>query len=129
MSEIYEDDSERDDNEVTTQDCLDYAAYFLKIFFKNKVDQFGFEIDQEDLLTDRNISLVANMTIFNDMSIIYDALRMGNKAEKRKGKIAEDVELVLKLLNECAKISAPKNFAIGLIAIYVEICEGCKLEI
>lgn len=132
MNEIYDDDSERDGNDVTTQDCLEYAKQFLKMFFRNRVDEYGCEIEIEDLLTERNVSLVANMTVCDGMPIIYDVLNTTKKEnttkEKHKGKLPEDVEMILKLLNEIAKMSAPKNFAAGLIAIYVEVCKGCKLD-
>lgn len=127
MTEIYDDDLELHDNEVNTQDCVEYAKHFLKMFFKDRVDECGCEIEVEDLLTRRNISLVLNMTVCDGMPIIYDVLKT-TKKEKRKGKLPEDVEMVIKLLNEVAKMSAPKNFAAGLIAVYVEVCKGCKLN-
>ena len=128
MTEIYDDNEEHDDGSLTIKDFKDLARQYIKLFFKNKVDEHGFEIDTDDLLTDRNISLVLNLNICEGMSIIYDALKC-NTEQKRKGKIPEDVEIALKLLNECSKMSMPKPFAAGLIAIYVEVCKGCKLEI
>lgn len=123
MNEIY-DDTEHD---VTTQDYMEYAKYFLKMFFRNRVDEYGCEIEVEDLLTERNVSIVVNMTVCDGMPIIYDVLKTTTK-EKRKGKLPEDIEMVIKLLNDVAKMTAPKNFAAGLIAVYVEVCKGCKLD-
>lgn len=126
MHEIYDDEFEHD-NDVTIQDCLEYAKHFLKMFFRNKVNVYGREIKVEDLLTRRNISIVANMTVCDGMPIIYDLLKV-TKPEKCKGKFSEDIEMVIKLQSEVAKMTAPKNFVAGLIAIYVEICKGCKLD-
>ena len=130
------DDTELEDGLTTKEcqdaqqyirDCKDLARQYIKLFFKNKVDEHGFEIDTDDLLTERNISLVLNLDICEGMPIIYEAMQC-KKEIKRKGKISEDVELVLKLLNECSKMSMPKSFAAGLIVIYVEVCKGCKLD-
>lgn len=132
MVEIYDDDpnEQNDDCVVTTKDCVELAKQCLQMFFRNRVDEYGFDIEIEDLLTDRNISLTLNLTVRDDLPVIYDALKQhGKKEPKKKGKFSEDVELVLKILNECSRMSIPKNLATGLLAVYIEVCKGCKLDI
>jgi len=126
MRDIYEDDENDNDGGLTRKDFQDLARHYIRLFFKNKVDEHGFAIDVEELLTERNISLVLNLDICNGVPLIYEA--MPRPKEKRKGKFAEDIEMMLKLLRECAKMSIPKPFEAGLIAIYVEVCKGYKVE-
>lgn len=132
MAEIYDDDVERNDKDcaLTKRDFQDLARYYIRTFFRNKVDEYGSQIDPEELLTDRNISLVLNTSICNGLPDIYSALKpLFKGAVKKKGKYPEDVELVLKLLRELAKLSLPKTSFTGLIAIYLEVCKGCKVDI
>jgi hypothetical protein len=129
MNEIYDENETEHEDDVITRDFLALAKHYIRQFFKNKVDEHGFEIDVEDLLTERNISLVLNLGICKGMPIIYNAMKSKREIQKRKGKIPEDVQLVLKLLNECSRMLMPKLFAAGLIAIYVEVCKGCKLDL
>ena len=128
MTEIHDDEIDNYDG-LTKKDFQDLARHCIRQFFKNKVDEHGFEIDIEELLTDRNISLVLNLSVCDGMPLIYTALKQKETHNKRKSKVSEDVELVLKLLNECSKMSLPKPCAAGLIVIYTEVCKGCKLEI
>ena len=137
MSEIYEDineDAEKGDG-LTTEDFRDWARICLSTFFKNKVDTDGNEINQEILFTERNISLVLNLDICNGMPYIYDAIellykkKVVNKEFDRKGKIPEDVVFIIGLLKECSKLSIPKSFITGIIAVYIEVCKGRELDI
>jgi hypothetical protein len=128
MHDIYEDNETDTDGGLTTKDFQDLARHYIKLFFKNKVDECGCEIDTEELLTQRNVSLVLNLDVCEGMPLIYEAMKC-QKDQKRKGKLPEDVELILKLLNECSRMSMPKPFAAGLCAIYIEVCKGCKLDL
>jgi len=128
MTEIYDDEIDNNDDGLTTKDFQNLAKHYIRQFFKNKVDEHGFEIEIEELLTDRNVALVLNLDICDGMPLIYNALKK-KEAKKSKGKVSEDVEMVLKLLNQIAKMSLPKPCAAGLIAIYVEVCQGCTFEI
>lgn len=132
MQEIYDEvEEQQHDGSLTKQDFIDLAKSYLSLFFKNKVDENGFEVEPEELLTERNISLVLNLSVCNGMSIIYDALRSsyGKETQKRKGKIPGDIQFVLEIFNECSRMSVPKNFATGLVAVYVETYRGCQLDI
>ena len=129
MTDIYDDENEQNDDCILTRkDFEDLASHYIRTFFRNKVDEYGVAIDPEELLTERNISLVLNMSVCDGMPIIYKALKT-KKEVKKKGKIPDDVQLILQLLNECSKLSLPKSAATGLISVYVEVCKGCTLDV
>lgn len=130
MNPTFYNDVEDDDDDcaVSNKDCQNLAEHYIRLFFRSKTDEYGSLIDPDELLTPRNVSLVLNMSICDHMPILYDALGHLPK-EKRKGKIPDDVVLALKLFHECSKLSIPKNFATGLVALYIEVCKGCKLEV
>lgn len=129
MANLYEDENEQnEDGGLTRKDFEDQACYCIRTFFRNKVDEYGSAIDPEELLNERNICLVLNMSICDHLPVIYKALKSLNK-EKKKGKLPDDVQMVLKLFNECAKLSIPKRAETGVVAIYVEVCKGCTVDI
>lgn len=134
---VYDDENEfelesgsliKNDCILTRRDFEDLASHYIRTFFRTKVDEYGAEIDPEELLTERNIALVLNMSICDGMPAIYKALKT-KKDANRKGKIPDDVQLVLKLLNECSKLCIPKTAATGLISVYVEVCKGCTVDV
>jgi hypothetical protein len=128
---VDDEDLVEEEGAFTQEDFKDLAKTYLCLFFKRKKDVNGLEIEREDLLTDRNISMVLNFDICEGSRLIYDALSplYGKEIQKRKGKVPLDILMFLKLLNECAKMSVPKCFAAGLVAVYVEICKGCKVSV
>ena len=71
--------------------------------------------------------MVLNFNICNQMPIIYNAIKPCFRKEKIKNKIPAEVSFVLTMLKECSRLSVPKPFATGLIAVYVELCKGCKI--
>lgn len=131
MYETYEEQEQeqeqQNDGALTTEDFIDLAKAYLSLFFRNKVDEHGFTIELEDLLTRRNVSMVLNLNVCEGVPLIYEALKSSHK-EKRKGKLSEEINLVLKLLNECSRMSVPKNFATGLVAVYIEKCKGLDID-
>jgi hypothetical protein len=120
-----------EEGSLTQDDFKDLAKTYLCLFFKHKKDVNGLEVEREDLLTERNISMVLNFDICKGAELIYDALQplYGKEIQKRKGKVPLDIIMLVKLLNECAKKSVPKCFAAGLVAVYIEICKGCKVKV
>jgi len=130
MVEIHEDDTKETNCMFTIEDFKDLAKSYLSLFFKNKVDEDGNELESEVLFTQRNVSLVLNLDICNGMPLIYDALKplFRKEALKTKGKIPGEIQFVLKMLKECSKLSIPKSFAAGLVAVYIEVCKGIKLD-
>jgi hypothetical protein len=130
--QAYDEDHEQiDDCIFTKEDFKNLAKFYLTLFFKNKVNDDGFAIESEDLLTNRNIFMVLNFDICGGMPLIYESLKnvYAKEIQKRKGKVAGDIQFVLNTLNECSKMSIPKSFASGLLAVYIEMCKGCKINV
>jgi len=128
---ILDDEELEEESAFTQEDFKNLAKTFLCLFFKNKKDINGLEVEREDLLTERNVSMVLNFDICEGSKLIYDALKplYGKEIQKRKGKVPLDIITFVKLLNECSKMSVPKCFAAGLVAVYIEICKGCKIKV
>lgn len=130
MRDTYEDNEIDNDDGLTTKDFKELAKSYIRIFFSDKTNEFGSVINPEDLITERNISLVLNTSICDGLPLIYETLKpILGKSVKKKGQHADDVQLVLKLLREMAKLSLPKTSFTGLIAIYLEVCKGYTVDI
>jgi len=130
MRDTYEDNEIDTDDGLTTKDFTELAKSYIRTFFNNKTNEFGSVINPEDLITERNISLVLNTSICDGLPLIYEALKpILSMTVKKKGQHADDVQLVLKLLREMAKLSLPKTSFTGLIAIYLEVCKGYTVDI
>ncbi len=125
------DDELQFEEDVAVSEVEELAKSYIRLFFKNRLDRNGEEIEVEELFTNRNISLVLNQTVCEGLLPIYSALtpRFRKENAKRRGKVSADVECVLKLLNDCSKLGIPKCCATGLLVMYVEVCEGCKVDI
>lgn len=128
MRETFEDNEIDNDDGLTTKDFQDLARHYIRLFFTNKTNEFGSVINPEDLITERNISLVLNTSICDGLPVVYEALKP-LATVKKKGQHSDDVQLVLKLLREMAKLSLPKTSFTGLIAIYLEVCKGYTVDI
>lgn len=115
--------TELEDCAFTVNDIKQLARDYLSLFFTNKVNHKGENIDKDVLLSERNVSLVLNMDICGGMPLVYEALDMC-----QSNKDTQDVELVLGLLRECANLCIPKCFVAGLVGVYVEICKGRSLN-
>ncbi len=123
-------DDVEDENEncpYTFEDIKDLAKSFIDLFFHDKLDKNGKTIPKEILHSERNISFVLNLNICKNMPMIYDSMKDVFSNQKRKGKSSLDIEYVMNKLSECAKRGVPKTFATGMVAIYLEVFENCKL--
>lgn len=120
-------------NEKLTYD-IDYINAILKdekkyinIFFRNKG-----EWNDEMLFSQRYLDMVFDLDI-NDINLIYEAINLQHeeidlKKIERNGHLPDDVKLVIVLLKECAKLRIPRFFAVGIIAMYLELCKNFKIN-
>ena len=125
-------DIDDDELETTNEECaftVDdmkcLAKNYLNVYFKSLKNGQKFSADK--LHTARNISMVLNFNICDDMPLIYNAMKQKFK-DSEKGKIPRDVMFIMNELNRCSKLGLPKCFAVGVIGVYLEICMGCKLD-
>jgi len=118
-------------DEFFQDDIKRFALYYTNLFFKNKKDYLGYDIDQDFL--ESYISIVLDFDICDGMEIIYDTIFRNSEKFKKDIKFGRpyhgDIKYVLSLLNECAKLGIPKCFASGIIIIFLKACKGCKVEI
>jgi hypothetical protein len=120
-------EDENEDCPFDISDIQNMAKGYIDLFFFDKKDKDGKAISTQALCTPRNISLALNLSICHDMPMIYEAMKCKFSNSKRKGKIPLDVEYILKNLSLCSKRGIPKAYAVGIVAIYLEVVEGCKL--
>lgn len=128
--DIYDLEDVEDENEdcpYTIEDIKELAKGFIDLFFVDKLNENGKPISKEILQSKRNISLVLNLNICKDMPMIYDSMKFMFSSPKKKGKVSGDIEYVMDKLSECSKRGIPKSFATGILAIYLEVFEGCTL--
>lgn len=106
------------------------AKTSLLKFFANREMYYGGEIMEEDLCTEKNISLLLNTTLSTGMARIYKALENDCNFNKKVSDslIPDDVKLVLAIKTAVARMGLPQEFFAGLAIIYLEYCEGIQID-
>lgn len=109
-------------------DVRERAIQCITSFFSEKEMHCGGPIPSRLLLTQRNISLVLNSSVEITLSKIYDSIEPHfEQLDPESGLVAEDVKLVISVLKQCSQAGIPKEFATGILVIYLECCEGLDL--
>jgi len=128
VDEFIEENEEFDCKGDFLQDLTELAKQYILNFFSNKEMYCGGSIPTKMLLTPRNISLVMNASVEATLSRIYSCIQPHFKQlDSDSGLVAEDVKLVISILKQCSKAGIPKEFATGILVIYLEHCEGLDL--
>lgn len=128
---IEECEVEQETVEFSLEDTKWLAKYYIDLFFKDKTMYCGGPIPNSFLYKDRYISAVLNLDICNGMDFIYDAIGAKYTEKQlrhleRQGQLPEDVKYVIAKFRDLAKAGIPKQFAVGILLIYLELCEGFK---
>lgn len=127
-SEFIEETEECLYKEDFLQDLTELAKQYILNFFADKEMYCGGSIPTRMLLTPRNISLVMNSSVEATLGKIYEYIEPHFKQlSADSGLIAEDVKLVISILKQCSNAGIPKEFATGILVIYLEHCEGLVL--
>ena len=109
-------------------DIKQLAKQYILNFFNGKQMYCGGAIPRKILLTPRYLSLVLNSSIEETRPMIYCSLEKSfEQLDENSGLVAEDVRLVISVLKQCSKFGIPKEFSVGIMAIYLECCEGLEL--
>lgn len=118
---------EDEELETTNEECVltadnfkSLAKNFLNVFFKDVSTKENKKFSAAQLHTDRNISMVLNLSIRNGMDLIYDAMK--------PSAIKNDISFVVAELLRCSRLGVPKCFATGMVGVYLELCVGCELD-
>lgn len=135
------DDDELMEDLIDTEPEFDYqyfvddvgqlAKYYIKLFFQDKLRN-GEPIPFSELFQEKYIKIVLNHDINSGMSVIYKMLNsVPSKDERyavqRHGMLPSDVRYVISLLSQCAKAGVAQEFSVGIIIMYLELCEGKNL--
>ena len=108
------------------------AKHYIEKFFKDKSMYCGGSIPKSVLFRERNIKAVVDLDVCNGMDIIYKTIG-SNYTEKelivceQKGRLPDDVVYVISKFRELARAGIPKYFSVGILLIYLELCEGYRL--
>ena len=107
-----------------------FASECIVNFFQDKEMHYGGPIPQKMILRDNYIKMVANSNICDDVDRAYKILEgSGIKSESiNENIIADDVRLILQILDKCKDARIPKCFRGGLILMYLEFCEGIEVN-
>lgn len=99
------------------------AKHYINGFFKDKSFWCGGPIPQKMLNDPKYIDYMLNLDICNGMDCIYNTLGSDPTLDASDN----DIKHVIGLFNTCARAGIPKQFSVGIILMYLELCEGCKL--
>lgn len=105
--------------------CL--VSQYIQQFFKDKSFSGGGKIPNSILVTDRNISIVANYDIIKGVQRAYSNLKEHPLASESLGEVTGDIRLVSSILQELAKSSIPQQFAGGMMLLYLELVIGIDI--
>lgn len=106
------------------------AKKYINQFFKDKEYYLGGEIPQEELFSNTSILTVLNSNIEDSVDRAYIGLKpLLLKEKKNFGnlEVTCDVRIVVGILNLLSLSCIPKQFAGGLMLLYLKFVEGIKI--
>lgn len=106
------------------------AKYYIDLYFRDKELPKG--VTKKLLHSKKYTSMVLNLDICTGIDSIYKLVGVEYTNEQmryfeRQGQLPDDVKYVISMLHDCSKRGIPKQFAVGVIVMYLELCEGHKL--
>lgn len=117
------DDSDINEEEFYETEYLEeirgLARDYMKRFFSNKSMYCGGKIQNRNLLTDGNVTTVLT-------SEISEAIDLSHELLENSGEIivSKNSDKIIEILNSIAKFRIPKEFAGGMLLLYLHFCEG-----
>lgn len=100
---------------------------YIECFFQDKKFFCGGKIPKNILITDRNISMVANYDIIKSVKRAYVSLENHPISMKSLGEVTGDIRMVSSILSELAVASVPQQFAGGMMLLYLELIMGVDI--
>ncbi len=132
MTNRYEEDLEEEVVEESfLEDVKKLAIHYVDAFFKNKKYFCGGKIPKKLLHTPRYMRLIFNHDIHNSTDAIYEAIGTNSDEEEmeRAGGVPEDVKHLIFVLDKVAHAGVPREFHIGIVVMYLELCEGYCIKL
>ena len=111
------------------KDAKSVAKKHIKTFFYDKKYYFGGEIGEDILFSPKNISTVLNTDVSRGVLEAYKKIERCPDIvieEDNDAILSDDVRLVMSVFKECSIRDIPKQFAAGLLLMYLELCEGIE---
>jgi len=117
--------------EEVVEGILSLAKDSIKKFFNEREMYCGGKVPDRLLLTEKNISLVANTTLESGVALAYEAIeKSGNyNSEASDSLVPEDVKLVISNIKACAKLRIPQRYIPGIMLLNLKFCEGLQVGI
>ena len=102
-------------------DLKEHAKRCIDLYFSDK------NISKQILHSDKYLNLLINTDFVKGVDLVYQIIGI-NCNNDRKGQLPSDVSYLLAMLRDCSRRDIPRQFAIGIIIMHLELCEGYKLE-
>ena len=129
------DDFENDDLSLNENDKIvsefkcnakSLAKQYVEQFFKDKSLHIGGKIPNKFLHNEKRISMILNYTVCDgiDHSIKALAMTYPEMANDINQKVSRDSELIKEVLVDIGNARIPKEFAGGILCVYLELIEG-----
>jgi hypothetical protein len=132
LEEYSLEESEGKDLRFFAKDINVLVEHYIQRFFLDKLTMDGEPVSLEAMLKPSYVEAVPNLDICGGIDYIYSAVGVAySKEEMRafesKGHLPDDVQYVVGLYQQCAKMGIPKCFATGIIIMYLELCKGHRI--
>jgi len=107
-------------------DLKELAKQYIKHFFQDKPFHCGGKIPKMMLINEDNISMVINYDIIRSVNKAYFHLKDHEISSQSLGEVTGDIRLVSSILQELSSANVPRQFAGGLLLMYLELIEGIE---
>lgn len=115
ISEIYP--------EGFVEDAKKLARQYIGVYFEGKQMYCGGPIPKKVLDSPKYSTLVVNTDIIDGVEKTYNLIEC-EEPDAENGSITKEMQFVIAMLQECAKLKIPKCFAGGLLLMHLQLCEG-----
>lgn len=103
------------------------ARRCVETFFEEKELFCGGEIPNNMLLAPDRISMVASTDVCTAIETAYAALEDQAEIDEKTEFVTDDIRLVLNVFTECKNKKIPKEYAGGILLLYLEFCIGIDI--
>lgn len=115
------------EEELSLDDLLKLINRQISLFFEDKEMHYGGPIPKRILKTPHYINLLANIDLTKAIDLTYESLGIREEELNDEDDVPESVQKVINILGECARSGVAKEFAGGILLMYMELCEGIKV--
>jgi hypothetical protein len=106
------------------------AKEHMRRFFHGRDMHCGGKIQEHQLLTDRNVSLVMNTDVELGTQAAYRAMAEADYevSDEEDSFVGDEVKLVIRIHHHCKRLGIPKENRAGITLLYLELCQGVDIE-